>query len=76
MRTQIIQDHNGVPAGVFIPMKDWEKIIKEYPEIVSDNTFELSEQQKKILDSQDNLTISDFQDNDEFLAELKAEYGL
>lgn len=41
-----------------------------------DNSFELSEEQKNILDNQDNLDITDFQDNDEFLAELKKEYGL
>ena len=49
MRTQIIQDHNGVPAGVFIPMKDWEKIIKEYPEFdVPDE--ELPKREKDFID--------------------------
>lgn len=41
-----------------------------------DNAFELSEEQKKILDDQNDLEMSDFQDNDEFVAELKKEYGL
>ncbi|MFC0346034.1 hypothetical protein [Epilithonimonas hispanica] len=38
--------------------------------------FELSEKQKKILDSQENLPLSEYQDNDEFIEELKKEYGL
>jgi hypothetical protein len=33
MRTQVIQDHNGIPTGVFIPIKDWEKMKTQYPEI-------------------------------------------
>ena len=30
MSLQIIQGGNGKPAGVFIPMKDWENMKKEY----------------------------------------------
>lgn len=33
MRTQIIQDHNGLPTGVFIPIEDWENIKRKYPDI-------------------------------------------
>lgn len=76
MRTQVIQDHNGTPTGVFIPIQDWEKIKKQYPDIDAENTFELSDKQKKILDSQNDLPLSEYQDNDEFLVELKKEYGL
>lgn len=51
MRTQIIQDHNGTPTGVFIPIKDWEKMKEKYPEIDdTKDVFELSDEQKKILD--------------------------
>ena len=35
MKTQIIQDHNGLPTGVFIPIEDWEIIKNEYPNIES-----------------------------------------
>lgn len=35
MRTQVIQDHNGTPAGIFIPIKEWEKIKSQYPDIDS-----------------------------------------
>lgn len=76
MKTQIIQDHNGVPTGVFIPIKEWEKLKEQYPDIDKNDTFELSDEQKKILESQNNLPVSEFQDNDHFLAEFKKEYGL
>lgn len=35
MRTQVIQDHNGLPTDVFIPIEDWEIIKHEYPNIES-----------------------------------------
>ena len=35
MRTQVIQDHNGLPTGVFIPIEDWKIIKNEYPNIES-----------------------------------------
>jgi|GEM_PF-1350224 len=38
--------------------------------------FSLSEEQKNILDSQNDLDDSEYQDSDAFLAELKEEYGL
>lgn len=38
--------------------------------------FELSEKQKDILDQQENLEISDYRDNDDFLNELKEKYDL
>ena len=41
-----------------------------------EETFKLTENQKKNLDHQENLDDSEFQDHDEFLAELKNEYGL
>lgn len=77
MKTQIIQDHNGLPTGVFIPIKEWEQMKKKYPDIDdSDDVFMLSEEQKKILESQDDLADNQYQDSDEFLSELKKEYGL
>ncbi len=33
MKTQVIQGYNGIPAGVFIPIEDWENIKKHYPNI-------------------------------------------
>ncbi|MGS0749236.1 hypothetical protein [Halpernia sp. GG3] len=76
MRTQVIQDHNGTPTGVFIPIIEWEKMKKKYHIEDPKEVFQLSDEQKKILDSQDGLELSEYQDNDEFVAELKAEYGL
>ncbi len=41
MKTQIIQDHNGIPTGVFIPIEDWERIKELYPNIEHDNLPEI-----------------------------------
>ena len=51
-------------------------ISKESKNSPKEETFKLTENQKKILDSQENLDDSEFQDHDEFLAELKKEYEL
>ena len=51
-------------------------ISKEIKNSSKEETFKLTENQKKILDSQENLDDSEFQDHDEFLAELKKEYEL
>lgn len=40
------------------------------------DTFELSDEQKEVLDNQDNFLLSDYEDNDSFVAELKKEYGI
>ena len=51
-------------------------ISKESKNSSKQETFKLTENHKKILDSQENLDDSEFQDHDEFLAELKKEYDL
>ncbi|WP_312823568.1 hypothetical protein [Epilithonimonas sp.] len=71
MKPQIIEDHNGNPTGVFIPIKEWEELKQQYPRIEDKNSFKLSDGQKMILDNQDNLPLSEYQDNNEFVAELK-----
>lgn len=48
MNTQIIQDQNGKPAGVFIPISDWNRIKSQYPDI--ENAYELPDWEKKIID--------------------------
>ncbi len=49
MKTQIIQDGNGVPAGVFVPMKEWEKMKAQYPDIeLADE--DLSQWEKELID--------------------------
>ena len=45
-------------------------------ERMQEETFKLTENQKKNLDHQENLDDFEFQDHDEFLTELKNEYGL
>lgn len=77
MKTQIIQDHNGVPTGVFIPIKDWNLLKMKYPELNSStDSFNLSENQKMILDTQNDLKASDYQSHEEFMIELRNEYEL
>jgi hypothetical protein len=49
MRTQIIQDYNGLPTGVFIPIEDWENLKKHYPNLEKVDQ-ELPQWQKDILD--------------------------
>jgi len=31
--TQVLKDQQGMPMGVFIPMKTWENIVFQYPDI-------------------------------------------
>ncbi|NGF54903.1 addiction module component CHP02574 family protein [Parapusillimonas sp. SGNA-6] len=49
MKPQVIQDHNGKPTGVFIPIEDWNNIKKKYPDFdqIGD---ELPQWQKDIID--------------------------
>jgi hypothetical protein len=49
MRIQIIQDYNGLPTGVFIPIEDWENLKKHYPNLEKVDQ-ELPQWQKDILD--------------------------
>ena len=58
MRTQIIQDHNGLPTGVFIPIEDWENIKKKYPDIDKINQ-DIPQWHKDILDKR----LDDYKNN-------------
>jgi hypothetical protein len=33
LNTQVLKDQQGMPMGVFIPMKTWENIVFQYPDI-------------------------------------------
>jgi hypothetical protein len=33
LRAQVIEDHQGTPTGVFIPIKVWESLKHQYPDI-------------------------------------------
>lgn len=61
MRTQIIQDHNGLPTGVFIPIEDWENIKKNYPSIEKVDE-DLPQWQKDIIDAR----LADLNNPDKF----------
>ena len=46
----------------------------EYTE--TDKDFELSDEQKKLLDNQDNVDWTKCANHDDFVAQLKEEYGV
>ena len=77
MRTQVIQDFNGLPTGVFIPIQDWENIKKQYPNIEQlDFNNDIPQWHKDILDKR----LQDYQENpndvmdfDTFCDELEKE---
>ena len=73
MKTQIIQDHNGIPTGVFIPIKDWEKMKFLYPDIESIND-KISQSEKNFIDKRLNEYLKNPEiasDFDEFMQELE-----
>ena len=73
MKTQIIQDHNGITTGVFIPIKDWEKMKFLYPEIESIND-KISQSEKDFIDKRLNEYLKNPEiasDFDEFMQELE-----
>lgn len=49
MKTQLIQDHNGKPTGVFITYRDWELIKKNFPNI-EDIEDDIPQWHKDIID--------------------------
>ena len=66
-----------LPKELLGNVNDYIDFLKEkYTKIKEEKIYNLSENQKNILDSQEDLEDSEYQDNEEFLAELKKEYGL
>ena len=45
MQIQYIADHNGKPSGVFIPIKEWEKLKKYISDDISNQYSEPSKQE-------------------------------
>lgn len=64
-----------LPKELFGNVNDYIDFLKE-KYLDKDWASQLSENQKNILNSQENLEDSEYQDNEEFLAELKKEHGL
>lgn len=61
MKTQILQNNNGIPTGVFIPIDEWENIKKNYPNIEKVNN-DIPQWQKDILD----VRLADLNNPDKF----------
>jgi hypothetical protein len=49
LQTQILKDLQGMPMGVFIPMKVWESVKFQYPDIESFDT-DLPQWEKEFID--------------------------
>jgi hypothetical protein len=49
LQTQVLRDKQGIPMGVFIPMKDWENVKVQYPDIEESN-FDIPQWEKDFID--------------------------
>ncbi|MCQ4034719.1 hypothetical protein [Kaistella montana] len=66
-----------LPKELLGNVNDYIDFLKEkYTKIKEEKIYNLSENQKNILDNQEDIEDSEYQDNEEFLAELRKEYGL
>lgn len=59
MNLQYINDSQGNPTGVFIPIEEWRALEKRY-HFKDNEEFELSDQQKNILDERLKSDKKDF----------------
>lgn len=49
LQAQIVKDERGNPAGVFIPMNDWEQVKRHYPDIDNIDT-DIPQWEKDVID--------------------------
>jgi hypothetical protein len=49
LQTQILKDQQGTPMGVFIPIKAWERVKFQYPDIESPDS-DLPQWEKEFID--------------------------
>ena len=49
LEKQVLRDQQGQPMGVFIPMRTWDTIILQYPDIETFNT-DLPQWEKDFID--------------------------
>ena len=52
---QILKDQQGSPMGVFIPIKSWNNLIFQYPDIETLNT-DLPQWEKDFIDKRLEMT--------------------
>ncbi|WHF51406.1 hypothetical protein QGN23_13410 [Chryseobacterium gotjawalense] len=76
MNLQYINDSQGNPTGVFIPIEDWKKLEKKYQ--INDNSdlFQLSDLQKKNLAERIKSDKKDFIPARKALDKLRQKHGL
>jgi hypothetical protein len=60
MQLQYLTDSKGKYTGIFIPIKEWEKLKARFPEL-EDEENDIPDWQKKILDER----LADYESNPE-----------
>lgn len=50
MKLQVLQDNQGRPTGVFVPMEDWTLIKTNYPDVENLDT-DIPQWEKEMIDS-------------------------
>jgi hypothetical protein len=69
MTLQFIHDNRGNTTGVFIPIEDWQSLKLKYSDLNKEeveNTIELSNWQKELLDER----LNDYYTNDTDIADF------
>jgi hypothetical protein len=66
IKTQFVNDSNGAVTGVFLPIKDWENIKAQYPDIELIND-DLPQWEKELID----IRLNDIAKNPEILQPIE-----
>lgn len=77
MNIQYIHDGNGKNTGVFIPIEEWQFLKKQFPVLIEQEVdFQLTDEQKKILDERLKIDKKEFISARESLNKIRSKYGL
>ena len=57
LEKQVLKDQYGAPMGVFIPIKTWENIIHQYPDVEVFDT-NIPQWEKDFIDLRLNMAIN------------------
>lgn len=76
MNVQYINDSQGNPTGVFIPIEEWEELEKKYHFKDNLDLFELTDHQKNILDERLKSDKQDFIPARKALEKIRQKYEL
>lgn len=76
MNLQYIKDSQGKPTGVFIPIEEWEALEKKFHFEEYLKSFELSAQQKTLLDERLKSDKNDFISARDALKKIREKHEL